>query len=183
MDVKPRNEFAVLKFIVVAMGVALVAGTILLFVMLFQRQNAVKEEIVTPVSAASPVAVRCDGGQFTVPVRGEIQSFQQDSDRITLLTKERHNEQQVVVLDVCSGQIISSFALHKEKGYETATVEEVTPSAEEKPQETAAMQQYLLQEAKSLRKQQQAALYERRKAAVLNTITVRNAPKPQQMNE
>ncbi len=179
MDVKPRNEFAVLKFIVVAMGVALVAGTILLFVMLFQRQNAVKETAALP----APVVAGCEGGQFTLPVRGEIQSFQQHDGRITLLTKERRNEQQVMILDVCSGQVISTFALHKEKGYETATAEEIPPVAEEKPQETAAMQQYLLQEAKSLRKQQAAALNERRKAAVLNTITVRDAPKPQKMNE
>lgn len=100
----PGKSLYMLKFTVISIGIALVGGMILLFIVIYQRHsNSTKSAKTDP----------CAKEKLTVPVNSAILAMEQDGNRITLLTRGNRAGQELIVLDSCENKILNRISLVK----------------------------------------------------------------------
>lgn len=82
------------------MGVLLIGGIILLFVLVFQRNQESKE--------AKKQKNNCPSEEYVLPERGEIKSVSYEDNIMTVLLKTEENQekqQKIYVVDLCKYEV------------------------------------------------------------------------------
>jgi hypothetical protein len=98
------DKLRLLKFVVVFMGVLLVVGTAALFGLIAYKM---KHSGAAAASSTAPVA-DCKGGSYKVTAPGEMLGASLDgANALLVFSKDGHRE--LVVLDYCTGRVISRF--------------------------------------------------------------------------
>lgn len=135
-----KEDLTILKRVVMIMGVMLVAGTILLIAAVIYKANNQSDKIIVseqPASAERQYYIatepRCTYQNAEVPVSSKILSANVNNNILTIITdktvepksvssvvdgnsltlsaEKDHIGQQVVLIDLCSGEVISRVDL------------------------------------------------------------------------
>lgn len=99
------KSLVLLKRVVKGMGVVLVVGTFALFI-------AIGIKFQSSSSARTGKQGGCDYSSGGVSVKSEVISATTRGDTLTILTAQDKGAQEVVVVDLCSGNVLSTFVLN-----------------------------------------------------------------------
>ena len=102
------NNLKVLKFIVHFMGVLLIGGIILLFILVIQRNQEKNAEKLANSGAA------CQQEAFTLPQRGNVKSIaKNEKDNTMTIVLESYTSQHIVTVDLCKFNILSQIIVNR----------------------------------------------------------------------
>ena len=93
---------------VFSLGIALIGGIILMFVMVYQRHQA-KLEGTLPDHQLEASEKRCKGGELTLKGVGMIKDVKSGGDGILIVVSERGDKERISIIDYCANRLVNKI--------------------------------------------------------------------------
>ena len=121
-----------LRYMVIAMGVTLIGGVILLFTLIIKKEKSPNYDVapyaLSSLSSSKPSydSSDCTGGELNIEENGVIENVMLDNQRLIMLISgiKDDDSQKIVIVDRCQNKIINRIVLKRkpEKADDQASI-------------------------------------------------------------